>query len=74
MSHISLFRESQKIKILKDKNEHEFEQSLRDSEGQRSQACCNPWGHRIEHDSATELQQLEDKRAFWNIVESSLQM
>ena len=55
MSHISLFRESQKIKILKDKNEHEFEQSLRDSEGQRSLACCNPWGHRLEHDSATEL-------------------
>ena len=25
---------------------HEFEQALRDSEGQGSPACCNPWGHK----------------------------
>ena len=25
-------------------NEHEFEQALRDSEGQGSLVCCNPWG------------------------------
>ena len=25
-------------------NGHEFEQTLRDSEGQRSLACCSPWG------------------------------
>ena len=25
---------------------HEFEQTLGDSEGQRSLACCSPWGHR----------------------------
>ena len=25
-------------------NGHEFEQSLGDSEGQRSLACCSPWG------------------------------
>ena len=24
-------------------NEHEFEQALRDSEGQGSLACCSPW-------------------------------
>ena len=27
-------------------NGHEFEQTLRDSEGQGSLACCSPWGHR----------------------------
>jgi len=27
-------------------NEHEFEQTLRDSEGQRRLPCCNPWGHK----------------------------
>ena len=25
-------------------NGHEFEQTLRDSEGQGSLACCSPWG------------------------------
>ena len=25
-------------------NRHEFEQSLGDSEGQGSLACCSPWG------------------------------
>ena len=25
-------------------NEHEFEQTLRDSGGQGSLACCSPWG------------------------------
>ena len=27
-------------------NGHEFEQTLGDSEGQRSLACCSPWGHK----------------------------
>ena len=27
-------------------NEHEFEQTLEDSEGQGSLACCSPWGHK----------------------------
>ena len=27
-------------------NEHKFEQTLRDSEGQGSLACCSPWGHK----------------------------
>ena len=26
-------------------NRHEFEQTLGDSEGQRSLVCCNSWGH-----------------------------
>ena len=27
-------------------NGHEFEQTLGDSEGQGSLACCSPWGHK----------------------------
>ena len=27
-------------------NGHEFKQDPRDSEGQRSLECCNPWGHK----------------------------
>ena len=27
-------------------NGHEFEQTPGDSEGQGSQACCSPWGHK----------------------------
>ena len=27
-------------------NGHEFEQTLGDSNGQGSLACCNPWGHK----------------------------
>ena len=27
-------------------NGHGFEQTLEDSEGQRSLACCSPWGHK----------------------------
>ena len=29
---------------------HEFEQSLGDSEGQGSLACCSSWGCRVSHD------------------------
>ena len=27
-------------------NGHKFEQTLGDSEGQRSLLCCSPWGHK----------------------------
>ena len=37
--------------------EHEFEQTLGDSEEQRSQTCCSPWGCRVIHDGETEQQQ-----------------
>ena len=37
-------------------NGHEFEQILRDGEGQGDR-CCSPWGHRVGHDWATEQQQ-----------------
>ena len=29
---------------------HEFEQTLEDSGGQGSLACCSPWGGRVGHD------------------------
>ena len=38
-------------------NGHEFEQTLGDSEGQRSLLCCNPWGRRVRHHLAAEQQQ-----------------
>ena len=33
---------------------HEFEQALEVSDGQRSQACCSPWG-RKESDTTEQL-------------------
>ena len=35
-------------------NEHEFEQTLGDGEGQRSLVCYSPWGHK-ESDMTEEL-------------------
>ena len=37
-------------------NGHEFEQTLGDTEGQGSLACCSPWDRRIRHKLATEQQ------------------
>ena len=36
-------------------NGHEFEQTLRDGDGQGSLARCSPWGHK--HDRVAEQQQ-----------------
>ena len=36
-------------------NGHEFEKALGFSDGQGSLACCSPWGRRVRHDQATEL-------------------
>ena len=38
-------------------NEHEFEQTPGDSEGQKSLVCCSPWGHK--ESDMTEQQQLQ---------------
>ena len=35
-------------------NGHEFKQTLRESEGQGSLACCGPWGHKVGHNLANE--------------------
>ena len=36
-------------------NGHEFEQALGVSDGQGSLACCSPWGCKVRHNWATEL-------------------
>ena len=38
-------------------NRYGFEQTLGDGEGQRSLACCSPWGHKVRHDLVTEQRQ-----------------
>ena len=38
-------------------NGHEFEQTLRASEGQGNLVCCSPWVRRVGHDLETEQQQ-----------------
>ena len=38
-------------------NGHEFEQTLGDSEGQGSLACCSSWGCKVRHNLETEQQQ-----------------
>ena len=37
-------------------NEHEFEETLGDSERQGSLVCCSPWGHKESDDLVTEQQ------------------
>ena len=43
---------------------HEFEQTPEDSEEQGSLTCCRSWGGRVEHDLATEQQQLPNKSLY----------
>ena len=40
------------------------EQTLGDSGGQGSWACCSPWGRRVGHDLATEQQQQSIRKNF----------
>ena len=42
---------------------HEFEQALGVGDGEGSLACCSPWGHRVGHDWATELNWWRQKSA-----------
>ena len=39
-------------------NRHEFEQTLGESEGQGSLACCSPWVCRVGRDLVAKQQQL----------------
>ena len=39
-------------------NGHEFGQAPGVGKGQRSLACCSPWGHRVEHKWTPEKQQM----------------
>ena len=38
--------EDEKVRFHHWLNGHEYEQTLGDSEGQGSLACCSPWGHK----------------------------
>ena len=42
-------------------NGHEFEQTLGNSEGQGSLACCSPWGCRVRHNLLIEQQRQQSK-------------
>ena len=42
-------------------NEHEFEQTLRDSKGQGSLVCCSPWGDK-ESDMTERLNTTKNER------------
>ena len=48
-------------------NGHEFEQTLRDSEGRGSLVCCSPWGHK-ESDTTQELNNRRDPQLTTNEV------
>ena len=43
-------------------NEHEFESTLGDGEGQGSLTCCSPWGHK-ESDMTEQLNKNKDNRS-----------
>ena len=45
-------------------NGHESDQTPRDSEAQRSLACCSSWGHR-ESDRVTEQQKRTTTKLVW---------
>ena len=36
-------------------DEHKFDQALGVGDGHGSLVCCSPWGRRVGHDLATEL-------------------
>ena len=52
-------------------NGHEFDQTLGDSEGQGSLACCSPWGCRVIHKLLTEQQQ---GRQHWEFSDSGFSL
>ena len=48
-------REDEMVGGLHQLNGHEFEQAVGVGDGQGSLARCSPWGHRVRHDQATDL-------------------
>ena len=53
--------EDEMIGYLHRLNGHDFEQTLGDTKGQGTLACCSPWGHRVGCDLVTEQQHLSTK-------------
>ena len=54
-------------------NGHEFEQTLGDSEGQGSLACCSPWG-RKESDMTERLKNKQQKMRCLDAIINSMDM
>ena len=50
-------------------NEHGFEQTLGDCEGQGSLACCSPWGHK-ESDTTQQLNKGKAGSIIWDQKEA----
>ena len=50
-------------------NEHEFEQTLGEGEGQRSLVCCSPWNSRVGHDLVTEQQHTSPQFLCFSYIE-----
>ena len=48
-------------------NGHEFESTQGVDDGQGGLACCSPWGHRVRHGWATELDWTESREVFVDI-------
>ena len=58
-------------------NGYEFEQTLGDSGGQRSQACCSPQGHKESDNLVTEQQTTTDEklvRGWEDLLEEEMAM
>ena len=51
---------------------HEFEQALGVGDGQGGLACCSPWGHRVRHDWATDLNWTDSPREFIALMDVSI--
>ena len=55
-------------------NEHEFEQTLGDSEGQGSLTCCSLWGHKeldtTERLNNEEIQKVGTEGTYLNIIKA----
>ena len=52
---------------------HGSEQTLGDSEGQGSLACCSPWDHRVGHYLATRQQQMSILETTFQVPTSQFQ-
>ena len=53
-------------------NEHEFQETPGNSEGQGSQMCCSPWGHK-ESDMMEPLNNLtEQKKQSWDLLQEKI--
>ena len=51
---------------------HEFEQAPGGGDGQGSLECCSPWGHRVGHDWATELNWQQVSNSWFHHLSSKL--